>query len=321
MFVYAAEVAQTVQEGPVRGGRPHRRVRWSDIVCGCSAASTRWRPAAALPAVPPQRERVRQPLTQLRRAAPRTATGCAPRPVTSSPPSRWSSRPGHAPPCPADRWLRGDGAHQRHHHAHRRPAQHLLIVGVGSPSPPSSPRVLLAGQPRDVGDPRRHHAAVTATTPSANGSPTSPPRSGIATCNTGSGRTRRLGGGRGPRRRSTVHGRHRSGSHRRVPNGDQLDADTVRVEVVDGLVVDEYHDHHGPRHFRAQRRVLPISSSVANHEARGGQAQPAGRTGTTLDNLQPADRYVPSAVFADPQIACVGLSETRFARPDTTSGS
>ena len=109
----------------------------------------------------------------------------------------------------------------------------------------------------------------------------------------------------------------------RVPNGDQLDADTVGVEVADGLVVvDEYQRTTARGIFALGDVCSPYQlKHVANHEARVVKHNLL-QDWDDLDNLRPADhRYVPSAVFTDPQIACVGLSETRPARPDTTSGS
>lgn len=97
----------------------------------------------------------------------------------------------------------------------------------------------------------------------------------------------------------------------RVPNGDQLDADTVGVEVADGLVVvDEYQRTTARGIFALGDVCSPYQlKHVANHEARVVKHNLL-QDWDDLDNLQPADhRYVPSAVFTDPQIACVGLSE------------
>ncbi|MCB0945961.1 MAG: FAD-dependent oxidoreductase, partial [Mycobacterium sp.] len=97
----------------------------------------------------------------------------------------------------------------------------------------------------------------------------------------------------------------------RVPNGDQLDADTVGVEVADGLVVvDEYQRTTARGIFALGDVCSPYQlKHVANHEARVVKHNLL-QDWDDLDNLRPADhRYVPSAVFTDPQIACVGLSE------------
>ena len=98
----------------------------------------------------------------------------------------------------------------------------------------------------------------------------------------------------------------------RTSNADQLDAGLAGVELTDdGLVkVDEYQ--------RATARGIfalgDVSSEyqlkhVANHEMRVVKHNLLQDWDDT-DALVPSDhRYVPSAVFTDPQIACVGLSE------------
>jgi mycothione reductase len=98
----------------------------------------------------------------------------------------------------------------------------------------------------------------------------------------------------------------------RVPNGDQLDAELAGVEVNDGgqVVVDEYQRTTA----RGVFALGDVSSDyqlkhVANHEAR------VVRHNLLLDwddtsGLAASDhRFVPSAVFTDPQIATVGLTE------------
>jgi mycothione reductase len=97
----------------------------------------------------------------------------------------------------------------------------------------------------------------------------------------------------------------------RVPNGDQLDAELAGVEVRDGrVVVDEYQRTSA----RGVFALGDVSSDyqlkhVANHEAR------VVRHNLLLDwddtsGLAASDhRFVPSAVFTDPQIATVGLTE------------
>ncbi|MET0702448.1 MAG: mycothione reductase [Mycobacterium sp.] len=97
----------------------------------------------------------------------------------------------------------------------------------------------------------------------------------------------------------------------RVPNGDQLDAELAGVEVRDGqVVVDEYQRTTARGIFA----LGDVSSDyqlkhVANHEAR------VVRHNLLLDwddtsGLAASDhRFVPSAVFTDPQIATVGLTE------------
>ncbi|WP_123024097.1 mycothione reductase [Mycolicibacterium stellerae] len=99
----------------------------------------------------------------------------------------------------------------------------------------------------------------------------------------------------------------------RIPNGDQLDAQFAGVEVRDGtVVVDEYQRTTA----RGVFALGDVSSDyqlkhVANHEAR------VVKENLLLDwddtgLLKKSDhRYVPSAVFTDPQIACVGLTENQ----------
>jgi mycothione reductase len=97
----------------------------------------------------------------------------------------------------------------------------------------------------------------------------------------------------------------------RVPNGDQLDAELAGVEVNDGLVVvDEYQRTTA----RGVFALGDVSSAyqlkhVANHEMR------VVRHNLLLDwddtsAMRASDhRFVPSAVFTDPQIAMVGMTE------------
>jgi mycothione reductase len=99
----------------------------------------------------------------------------------------------------------------------------------------------------------------------------------------------------------------------RLPNGDLLDAEFAGVEVRDGsIVVDEYQRTTA----RGIYALGDVSSDyqlkhVANHEAR------TVRENLLLDwddteSLKHSDhRFVPSAVFTDPQIAMVGLTENQ----------
>ncbi|MCX2932296.1 mycothione reductase [Mycobacterium sp. CVI_P3] len=98
----------------------------------------------------------------------------------------------------------------------------------------------------------------------------------------------------------------------RIPNGDLLDLETVGVELDENgfVVVDEYQR-------TAARGIFAlgdVSSAyqlkhVANHEARIVRHNLLQDWDDT-EMLMPSDhRFVPSAVFTDPQIACVGLSE------------
>ncbi|GAY16714.1 mycothione reductase [Mycobacterium sp. shizuoka-1] len=98
----------------------------------------------------------------------------------------------------------------------------------------------------------------------------------------------------------------------RIPNGDLMDLDLAGVELdEDGLVVvDEYQRTTA----RGVFALGDVSSHyqlkhVANHEARVVRHNLLHDWDDT-ENLMPSDhRFVPSAVFTDPQIACVGLTE------------
>ena len=99
----------------------------------------------------------------------------------------------------------------------------------------------------------------------------------------------------------------------RVPNGDQLDAHHAGVDVVDGLVVvDEFQRTTARNVFALGDVSSPYQlKHVANHEARVVKHNLLQDWDDT-DNLQPANhRNVPSAVFTEPQIACVGLTENQ----------
>ena len=97
----------------------------------------------------------------------------------------------------------------------------------------------------------------------------------------------------------------------RIPNGDLLNLESVGVDVEDGqVVVDEYQRTTARGIFA----LGDVSSQyqlkhVANHEARVVKHNLLQDWDDT-DALMPSDhRFVPSAVFTDPQIACVGLTE------------
>lgn len=97
----------------------------------------------------------------------------------------------------------------------------------------------------------------------------------------------------------------------RVPNGDRLDAHLAGVEVTDGLVTVDRYQRTTARNVFA---LGDVSSSyqlkhVANHEARVVKNNLLLDWDDT-DALMPSNhRHVPSAVFTDPQIASVGLTE------------
>jgi mycothione reductase len=97
----------------------------------------------------------------------------------------------------------------------------------------------------------------------------------------------------------------------RAPNGDLLDAERAGVKVVGGrVVVDEYQRTTARGVFALGDVSSPYQlKHVANHEARVVK-QNLLQDWDDTDNLMPSDhRYVPSAVFTDPQIATVGLTE------------
>jgi mycothione reductase len=99
----------------------------------------------------------------------------------------------------------------------------------------------------------------------------------------------------------------------RIPNADLLDADQAGVDVRDGsIVVDEYQRTTA----RGIYALGDVSSDyelkhVANHESRTVRENLLLDWDDT-DSLKQTDhRYVPSAVFTDPQIAMVGLTENQ----------
>ncbi|WP_144207617.1 mycothione reductase [Mycobacterium tilburgii] len=97
----------------------------------------------------------------------------------------------------------------------------------------------------------------------------------------------------------------------RVSNADQLDLEQAGVAVEDGLVVvDEYQRTTA----RGVFALGDVSSHyqlkhVANHEARVVQHNLLCDWDDTAAMAATDHRYVPSAVFTDPQIASVGLTE------------
>jgi mycothione reductase len=100
----------------------------------------------------------------------------------------------------------------------------------------------------------------------------------------------------------------------RVPNGDQLDAEQAGIKVTAGgqVVVDQYQRTSA----RSVFALGDVSSDyqlkhVANHEARVVKYNLLQDWDDT-DALMPSNhRHVPSAVFTDPQIASVGLTENQ----------
>ena len=100
----------------------------------------------------------------------------------------------------------------------------------------------------------------------------------------------------------------------RVPNGDQLDAEQAGIKVTAGgqVVVDQYQRTSA----RSVFALGDVSSDyqlkhVANHEARVVKHNLL-QDWDDIDALMPSNhRHVPSAVFTDPQIASVGLTENQ----------
>lgn len=97
----------------------------------------------------------------------------------------------------------------------------------------------------------------------------------------------------------------------RAPNGDLLDAEQAGIDVEDGRVlVDEYQRTSARNVFA----LGDVSSRyelkhVANHEARVVQHNLLCDWDDTDSMVASDHRYVPSAVFTDPQVATVGLTE------------
>jgi len=99
----------------------------------------------------------------------------------------------------------------------------------------------------------------------------------------------------------------------RVPNGDLLDAEQAGVDVKDGrVVVDEYQRTTARGVFALGDVSSPYQlKHVANHEARVVQHNLQCDWDDTESMTVTDHRYVPSAVFTDPQIASVGLTQNQ----------
>ncbi|MDT5232386.1 MAG: mycothione reductase [Mycobacterium sp.] len=97
----------------------------------------------------------------------------------------------------------------------------------------------------------------------------------------------------------------------RRPNGDQLDAEQAGIEIDDRrIVVDEYQRTSARDVFALGDVSSPYElKHVANHEARVVQHNLLCDWDDTDAMVATDHRYVPAAVFTDPQIASVGLSE------------
>ncbi|HXA11012.1 MAG TPA: FAD-dependent oxidoreductase, partial [Mycobacterium sp.] len=100
----------------------------------------------------------------------------------------------------------------------------------------------------------------------------------------------------------------------RTPNGDLLDAKSAGVDVTrDGRVLVDEYQRTSARGIFALGDVSSeyLLKHVANHEARVVRHNLL-QDWDDVDSLVASDhRFVPSAVFTDPQIASVGLTENQ----------
>ncbi len=99
----------------------------------------------------------------------------------------------------------------------------------------------------------------------------------------------------------------------RMSNADLLDAEQAGVDVEDGRVlVDEYQRTSARGVFALGDVSSPYQlKHVANHEARVVQHNVHCDWDDTGSMVMTDHRYVPSAVFTDPQVATVGLTENQ----------
>lgn len=102
----------------------------------------------------------------------------------------------------------------------------------------------------------------------------------------------------------------------RIPNGDTLSLATTGVEVdTEGFIIVDDHQQTTAAGIFALGDVSNPSmlKHVANHEARVVQHNVlSGLSGADSSTMINSDhRYVPSAVFSDPQVASVGLTEAQ----------
>lgn len=98
----------------------------------------------------------------------------------------------------------------------------------------------------------------------------------------------------------------------RIPNGDLLDAQTAGVAVEDGsVVVDEYQRTTARGVFALGDVSSPFQlKHVANHEMRVTRHNLLQDWDDTAAMVASDHRFVPSAVFTEPQMAMVGLTES-----------
>jgi mycothione reductase len=99
----------------------------------------------------------------------------------------------------------------------------------------------------------------------------------------------------------------------RIPNGDLLDAEQAGIELNGTrVVVDEYQRTSAPGVFALGDVSSPYElKHVANHEARVVQHNLLCDWDDTDSMTMTDHRFVPSAVFTDPQLASVGLTENQ----------
>ncbi|MGH3959201.1 mycothione reductase [Mycobacterium sp.] len=99
----------------------------------------------------------------------------------------------------------------------------------------------------------------------------------------------------------------------RMPNGDLLDAEQAGIDVAGSrVVVDEYQRTSARGVFALGDVSSPYElKHVANHEARVVQHNLLCDWDDTEAMVATDHRYVPAAVFTDPQIASVGLTENQ----------
>jgi mycothione reductase len=97
----------------------------------------------------------------------------------------------------------------------------------------------------------------------------------------------------------------------RTPNGDLLDAEQAGIDIAGSrVVVDEYQRTSARGVFALGDVSSPYElKHVANHEARVVQHNLLCGWDDTDAMVATDHRYVPAAVFTDPQIASVGLTE------------
>jgi mycothione reductase len=99
----------------------------------------------------------------------------------------------------------------------------------------------------------------------------------------------------------------------RVPNADRLNAGPAGIDIEEGrVVVDEYQRTSARGVFALGDVSSPYQlKHVANHEARVVRHNLLHDWDDTESMARTDHRYVPSAVFTDPQLAMVGLTENQ----------